>query len=179
MEMLFAGIVPFERATAHFFYAPGSDLAQLIQDFKYRSFPGVAERLGEIMGEELLRVGYFYDIDGILPIPLHFTKRLRRGYNQAECLARGISNGTGVPVLKNLIASRAHRTQTSKSHEERAMNIRGVFDVKGRADLQGKHLLIVDDVCTTGSTLREAALTLHALVPDCHISFLPLCIATI
>lgn len=179
MEMLFAGIVPFERATAHFFYAPGSNLAQLIQDFKYRNFPSVAERLGEIIGSELLPVGFFYDIDGMLPVPLHSTKRLRRGYNQAECLAQGISRQTDIPVLTNLVALRAHRTQTAMTHEERNENIRGVFDIKNPEELRGKHLLILDDVCTTGSTLREAALSLIARQPHLRISILSLCLATV
>lgn len=178
MAMLFAGIVPFERATAHFFYAPGSNLAQLIQDFKYRNFPSVAERLGEIIGSELLPVGFFYEIDGILPVPLHFSKRLRRGYNQAECLAQGISNQTNIPVLSNLKASRAHRTQTAMTHEQRCENIKGVFDIKHPDELRGKHLLIIDDVCTTGSTLREAAMTLISRQPDLRLSLLSLCMAT-
>lgn len=174
MEHRFAGIIPFERATGVFFYAPNSPLAQVVQDFKYRRFPGLAFRFGEIMGNELFSSGFFSDIDAIIPVPLHILKRARRGYNQSEMLGRGISKVTGVPVSTLLRAPRSHRTQTSLSHEERRHNTSGIFRLHHPERFAGRHILLVDDICTTGSTLLSAAETVLDAVPAARISLLSL-----
>lgn len=174
MEMRFAGLFPFERATGHFFYSPGSELSRLIQDFKYRHFRNLARFMGKIVGTELLLTGFLSDIDYIVPIPMHFIKKARRGYNQTEEIALGISIGTGIPVDTSLRASRPHRTQTSLSHAERRENIHDIFTLKNGNHLRNKHILLLDDVCTTGSTLTEAAETIHRLNIGIKISMLTL-----
>jgi len=135
-------------------------LAQLIHDFKYRHFPGLAERLGEIMGTELLRSGFLYDIDAIVPIPMHRIKKARRGYNQTERLATGITRATDIPVCTLLKAARPHTTQTSKTLAQRRENVSNVFRLDHPGELVGKHILLIDDVCTTGATLTAAAETI-------------------
>lgn len=156
MERHFAGQLPLEHACAPYFYNRSSSLAALIHDFKYRGFSRLAARLGRTGAQSLLHSGLFDGVDFLLPVPLHWTKRLRRGYNQTELLAQGVSDVTGIPLGRHLVAARPHRTQTSLSSERRIANTRGVFRVEAPAQLSGKHVMLVDDICTTGATLLSA-----------------------
>lgn len=174
MEQRFIGKFPFRRATALFFYSRNSDLSVLMQDLKYRKFRGLARYLGEVAGDELLTTGFLSDVDGILPVPMHFWKKARRGYNQTEEIAAGLSKTTGVPVLDNLVAIRAHKTQTRMTLDQRLRNTKGIFRVERPGELAGKHLLILDDVCTTGSTLTSVADTILSAEPAAEVSMLTL-----
>lgn len=160
MEQRFMGIVPYTRASGHFFYSRHSDLAELIKDFKYRKYRGLAAHLGAVVAIELLPTGFFNDIDVIVPVPMHFLKQARRGYNQATEVARGMARVAKLPVNQNLRAVQSHRTQTSQSLAGRRNNVEGIFKLRNPQQLAGLHVLLVDDVCTTGSTLTEAALTI-------------------
>ncbi|MDE6576653.1 MAG: ComF family protein, partial [Muribaculaceae bacterium] len=148
MEERFAGQFPFVCATGHFFYNPGSALSRLMQDLKYRRFPGIGIMLGELAASELFTTGFFSGIDMILPMPMHFFKQAKRGYNQTHQIAKGISQATNLPVIFNLKAVRAHRTQTSLSREERLTNTSGIFSLDHPEELDGKGVLLLDDVCT-------------------------------
>lgn len=174
MERRFAGIVPFERATGHFLYARGSAMASLVQDLKYRHFRGLARELGRVMGMELHATGFLSGIDIILPIPMHFIKQARRGYNPAEQIAIGLGEEASIPVGDNLRATRPHRTQTSLTLKQRRENTRNLFRVVRPEELTGKHILLLDDICTTGSTLLSAAESLHSQVASARISFISL-----
>ena len=174
MEMRFAGIVPFERATGHFFYSSGSEISQLMQDLKYRRFRNFARFMGETVGKELGMTGFFSDIDIIIPIPMHFLKKAKRGYNQTEEIAFGLAQATGLPVDRSLRAIRPHVTQTSLSLEGRQKNLKDVFALRSNHNLDGKHILILDDVCTTGATLIEAAETLTKETHNIKVSMLTL-----
>lgn len=176
MERRFAGIVPFVRATGHFIYSRNSELAAAVHDMKYRQFPSVGERLGEIVGEELHMTGFFDGADCVAGVPMHWWKKARRGYNQADYIAKGIANVTGLPVMDALEASKAHKTQTAMTLEQRYANLSGSFRVKDADVLRGKGLVIVDDVCTTGSTLRALAAEVSSAVPDCRLYLLSLCV---
>ncbi|MDE5552586.1 MAG: ComF family protein [Muribaculaceae bacterium] len=170
----FAGIFPFERAASWLIYSHGDITARLVHDFKYHKFPRLARRLALLMAEELDMTGFFNGIDAIIPIPQHWSRRLQRGYNQTEYLARGIAEHTGLPVTDNLIAIRRHRSQTAMTLQQRRDNINGTFAVRHFERLNGLHLLIVDDVCTTGATIIEAATTLLNANPTLKISILTL-----
>lgn len=174
IEMRFSGKFPFERATSHFFYAPGNRVATLIHDFKYRSYPSLARHLGSIIGHELLTAGWLSDIDIICPIPLHWWKYTSRGYNQAEEIARGISRETAIDLSLELIATRPHKTQTSFSHSERLKNVKGIFRFDHSERYAGKTILLVDDVCTTGATLTSAAEAVLSAQPEAKIALLTL-----
>lgn len=174
MEKRFMGRFPFRSASGHFFYSRGSSVAGLIHDFKYRGYPGLARELGHIVATELLTTPFLADIDIILPVPLHWRKRLVRGYNQSSHFATGISDITGIPVGDNLRALRYHPTQTSLTREERFRNTSGAFKVCDATMLSGRGVLVVDDVCTTGATLSAVGETLAAEVPELNLSLLTL-----
>lgn len=174
MEMRFMGVFPFERATGHFFYSRGLDVACLVHDLKYHRFRGLARRMGELMAEELLPTGFLSDIDIIVPVPMHWLKKSVRGYNQTEEIAAGLSRTVNIPVVLALKAVKSHRTQTSMTLDQRLRNTQGVFRVSDPGVLAGRHVLLLDDVCTTGATLSEAARTITASVPAAKLSLLTL-----
>lgn len=172
MEQRFMGLVPFERATGYFFYSRGSDLAKLMADLKYHRYRGLGFRLGSLVGSELLLTGFLSDIDLLVPVPMHFLKKAARGYNQVDELCRGLSHATGIEVCKALTAVRGHRTQTSLTLEQRRRNTAGIFRLAKPGCVHGRHILIVDDVCTTGSTLVSAAGAIADVAPDVKLSLL-------
>ena len=165
MEERFAGQFPFVAATGHFYYSRDSSLSQLIQDMKYRNFPSIGNKLGEIAGRELYLSGFLNDVEIIVPLPMHFFKQTLRGYNQAERIADGISVASGIPVIKELKMTRQRKSQTSLSKSSRLKNAENLFRVKGEKDLNGKGVLLVDDICTTGTTLGSAAKALTDAYP--------------
>ncbi|MDE6478731.1 MAG: hypothetical protein K2L45_00565 [Muribaculaceae bacterium] len=176
MERRFAGIVPFVRATGHFIYSRNSELAEAIHDMKYRRFPSVGRRLGEIVGEELNMAGFFAGADCIVAVPMHWWKKAKRGYNQADYIAEGLSQASGLPVVNVIKASRAHKTQTAMTLEQRLANLSGSFKVIDPEVLKGKGVVLIDDVCTTGSTLRALAEEISSAVPGCRLFLLSLCV---
>ena len=171
VEKRLAGIVRFRRAGAHFFYNRESDVATLLHDVKYRGFPALGRRLGKLIGDELRITGYLDDVDFIVPVPMHFLKKARRGYNQTDHIAAGLSAASGIPVLNAIKAIRGHKTQTSLSMEERLKNTSGIFRVVDPALIAGKHILVVDDVCTTGSTMISIGDCLREQAPATDVSF--------
>lgn len=174
MEQRFMGQFPYRQATGHFFYSRGSELAVLMHDLKYHRFPGLARYLGEVVATELLPTGFLSDIDVMVPVPMHPLKQARRGYNQTIEIARGISRVTSIEVAQNLHAVKSHRTQTSMTLEQRLKNTQGVFGVRRPDELDGKGVLLIDDVCTTGATLSAAATALTEACPNIELSLLTL-----
>ena len=176
MEERFAGQFPFKAATGHFFYSKDSSLAQLIQDMKYRKFPSIGNKLGELAGRELYTSGFITDIDFIVPVPMHFIKKAKRGYNQTEKISDGISEATGLPVLNALKMTRQRKTQTALSQSERLKNIDSLFIPRKDLDLNGKSILLVDDICTTGATMGAAAKSLTDKFPQIRLYLFAVCV---
>lgn len=172
MEQRFIGQFKFVRATAHFLYASGSPIAKVMQDLKYHHFKGLAKYMGNVVAQELYTTPFFNGIDVIVPIPMHFYKKAQRGYNQAEVIAEGISEISGIRIENYLIAKKRHKTQTKQTLEMRRSNLKGIFKLQSDIDLNQLHILLVDDVCTTGSTITEAANTILAKFPDARLSIL-------
>lgn len=106
---------------------------------------------------------------------MHFWKKALRGYNQTEEIAAGISKATGIKTQNILKAKKPHRTQTSMSQEKRRNNLKGVFELISDHNISCKHILLLDDVCTTGTTLSEAAQAIISASPTTRISILSLC----
>lgn len=169
MEARFAGQFPFVAATGHFFYSRDSSLAQLIQDMKYRNFPSIGNRLGQIAGEELAITGFLNDVEIIVPLPMHFLKKAQRGYNQTDHIAEGLGKATGIAVGDHLKMKRRRKTQTALSRMDRMENAKNLFAPKKGIDLNGKGVLLVDDICTTGTTLSSAAKALTDAFPSIRL----------
>ncbi len=169
-----ASTQPIERAAAMFYYHKGGKHAQLILKAKYNSQPYIVRHLARIEASRLKSEGFFADIDGIVPVPMNWWKKMRRGYNQSEYVAQGIKDITGIPVYNNLVATRYHSTQTRKSQFQRWENASSSYYALKTPDSGTKHLLIVDDVLTTGATILSVCKALRDMTPDIQISVLSL-----
>ena len=158
MAKLFWHQIPIERATALFYYEAHSETANILYELKYKNHPEIGEVMGRLMARELQTSGFFDGIDGIVPIPLARKRQRQRGYNQSLEIARGVSEITGLPIYNKVARRNAFEgSQTSKGRWERNENVEGVFEVKDISAIQGKHLLIIDDVVTTGATVIACA----------------------
>ncbi len=119
----------------------------------------------------------FNTVLGYIPVPMHWTKRIRRGYNQATYIASGISGVTGIPIADNLKAVRPHRSQTRNGIRQRIQNVSGIFSVAHPSELNGLSLLVVDDVITTGSTMTQCCGMLHSQSHPAAVSVLSLALS--
>jgi ComF family protein len=156
VEKLFRGRIKIENATAFLFYDKGSKYGHLLHQFKYKGHIEIGLMLGEMFGEQLKETN-FKDIDLIVPIPLHKAKLRKRGFNQSEIIAQGISVSLGKPVAGKALKRKTHTaTQTKKGRYERWENVEGIFEPRDQELLQNKHILLIDDVITTGATLEAA-----------------------
>lgn len=166
---------PLVSANALLFYRRHNVVAELIKDFKYHSCSGLAERLGGLLAIHIKASADYLSVDCVMPVPIHFTKRMKRGYNQTEILARPVAEALDVPLSADLRAVRAHATQTHKNMKERQTGIKSdLFLVRHPERYRGKHILLLDDVITTGSTIRAAADAIFRDVPEAKISVLAL-----
>ncbi|MBL0356167.1 MAG: ComF family protein [Chitinophagaceae bacterium] len=157
IEKIFWGRIPIAAAHAEFYFAKESLIQQLIHQLKYKSNREIGMYLGEMLGRTLISSKRFNQIDGLIPLPLFPDKERKRGYNQAAIICNGMSDVMKVPVLNNvLVRQRFTETQTKKHRTERWENVEGSFAVKNEALVKGKHLLLVDDVITTGATLEAS-----------------------
>ncbi len=173
----FVGRVNIQFATSFLYFTKEGMMQHLMHRFKYRNRTNIGKYLGMIFGHELAAGNYLQNIDGIVPVPLHFSKKDRRGYNQSDLIAEGLQESINVPIFSDaLIRTKNTESQTHKTRAQRLENVRGVFKATNPQSLQGKHLLLIDDVLTTGSTLESAALTLLS-IPGVSISIATLGIA--
>ena len=162
------GLANFDAA-----YSFGSyegTLQQLIHLFKYAKVETLAEPLGQFMQQALPLEANF---DFIMAMPMHWKKRWERGFNQAELLARPVARRYGLPLAKNLRRTRYTKSQAGLSETDRRANLRGSFAVSHPEQITGKRILLIDDVFTTGSTLRSAAQVLKEAGAG-HVSALTL-----
>jgi ComF family protein len=160
--------LPFQtRIGSAFQFENGGIIQSVIHHFKYQEMPGLAKILGSICTQKNSAISKDYDF--IIPVPLHRTRFSDRGYNQSEMLAYGISHGSKIPVAKRKWLKRIRQTpsQTGMTLEQREENVRGAFALSktGKKELQGKRVLLIDDVMTTGATLASAASALVIAKP--------------
>jgi ComF family protein len=165
---------PIEHAAGYFYYFRESPYAGLIHSAKYRNRPEIARRLARRFAHELKRDSFFGDIDMLLPVPLHLFKQWSRGYNQSHQIALGINDITGIEIGSHLYARRHHATQTRRGAFDRWINAQYVYSVRNPGQLHNRHVLIVDDVITTGATLLACCNAVHSAQPTCKISVLSL-----
>jgi ComF family protein len=156
VAQLFWGRCMIQKAAAFSYYNKGSRIRKLIHNLKYKGISEIGYELGRIYGLSLKRSGFTDDMDLIIPVPLHPSKKRIRGFNQSESIAMGISDVTSLPVEINSFVRRlASVTQTKRSRYDRWTNVEGIFKVVSQEAFAGKHILLVDDVITTGSTVES------------------------
>lgn len=171
----FWGKLPVEKATSYFYYHKGGAASCLLRALKYNGRKDIGYVLGRYAACELQPSGFFSGIDFLVPVPLHPLRERKRGYNQSREIARGISSIVQIPLLETCL-SRCHNnlTQTHKSSFERWQNTVGLFtDTPFSASLKDKHILLIDDVLTTGATLVACADALSG-IPGLRISLFTL-----
>lgn len=166
----FYGRVKFHAVTSCFFFAKSGKVQHIIHQLKYKGNKEAGVFLGQQIGMSIKDAPLFQGIDYLIPVPLHPKRQKKRGYNQSMMIAKGINEVTGIAIGdKYLIRSVNTATQTKKSAEERFKNVKDIFEVRFANELENKHVLLIDDVLTTGSTLESCA---HALegIPGIVIS---------
>ena len=161
MIQKFAELPNLVEATGLFFYSRNSEVAHLLHNLKYHRFPSIGTYLGQQTASELYTTGFFNGLDALVPVGMHWWSRIKRGYDQVQLFAEGISSITGIPVVKALGLSKFHRSQTKRTYQDRRKAMLDKFILLPEANtLANKHILLLDDICTTGGTLLGAAQTL-------------------
>lgn len=168
----------YAYAAALFFYRSESEYRKITQAIKYHGRSDVGQAFGRMLGERLRSSSLFADVDVVIPIPLHWTRQWKRGYNQAEVIASGVADAMGIPLRSDIL--RRHKrtkTQTRLGIGEKARNVKGAFSTtyhwlpSDKAGPEFRHLLLIDDVFTTGATAGECFRALRAVFPpDVRIS---------
>ena len=176
-ERMLMGRFPFVAAMSLFRFHHGNTVRQAVHAMKFHGNSELCLMLGRQMGLALLQGGRFDDVEVLVPVPLHWWRHLRRGYNQSELLCRGISAVMERPVVTGaVVRHRYTRKQSLQRGSQRSDNVAGAFSLRRPHLLEGKHVLLVDDVLTTGSTLASCAEALLA-IPGISISVATLSVA--
>ncbi len=165
VEKTLWGRIPFERAFSFLFFNQKGTTQKLLHELKYKGNEELAIYLGEIYGQKIRKTAESHGIDSIVAVPLHASKLRKRGYNQSLAFANGISEVLGIENLSDLMVRRkATATQTQKNRTERWQNVENIFAINQAQMFENKHILLVDDVITTGATLESCA---SAIVKNC------------
>lgn len=158
IEKIFWGRIPVTNAASYLYFSKDSLLQRIVHQLKYKGNKELGHFMGRKMGEALLQTNRFHDIDVLVPLPLFAARERKRGYNQAFILCQGMAGILQLPVLKNAVGRHAFsETQTHKNRIERWQNMQHKFELQQREAITGKHILLVDDVITTGATLEACA----------------------
>lgn len=177
VSRLFYGRVNLHAAAAFLVFEKDGHVQQLIHHLKYKGNKEVGVEAGMLYGNDLKKSPLFADISVVIPVPLHRDKLRRRGYNQAACFAEGIAAATGASLdTTSLFRRTATESQTRKSRFARWQNVEEVFALTDPVPLQDRHILLVDDVVTTGATLEACAAPL-ADIPGARVSIAALAAA--
>ncbi len=172
------GKLNLEGGAAMYYFTRKSPIQRALHQLKYHNKPDIGIKIGRMFGRKLRNSEIFNSVNAIIPVPLHPKKERLRGYNQSTMFAQGISEELEIPVLSKALVRRAFtETQTKKKRMERFKNVGEVFVVDKPSLIQGKHLLLVDDVLTTGATLEVCGQALLA-VPETRLSVATIAIAT-
>ena len=155
------GRIPLKFGGAYFLFRKGGKVQHLLHELKYNNHPEIGFTLGEVYGQEL---GQLPDhrFSLIIPVPLHPSRKRKRGYNQSEEFAKGLSKQMAIPYLDALVRTTKTETQTRKTKLKRWQNVSEVFEVKDPSQVENQHVLLVDDVITTGATIEACAQILLA-----------------
>ncbi len=178
VKHLFTGRLHLQEACSWLYFSRDSITQAIIHRFKYQGQQQLAKYAGELMGRSLSENERYHEVDVIVPLPLNDRKLRQRGYNQAELLAQGIANMLHKPLDNSAVMrTRYTATQTKKNRIQRWINVEHVFDIQQQHQLQGKHVLLVDDVITTGASM-EAMGAVLLKIPGLRLSVCSLAYAS-
>jgi ComF family protein len=166
----FWGKINFASAASCYYFTKGSKVQHLIHQLKYKGYKEIGAYIGKLYGPELIKSPGFNSVTSVIPVPLHPRKEAKRGFNQAEWFAKGLAASMKIELdITTLIRATSSETQTRKSRFNRWENVKEIFRIEDIGRQAGKHVLLVDDVITTGSTLEAAG---HSLlqIPGIKIS---------
>lgn len=174
----FEMITPIVEASSYLYFRTDDRWRKMIHRLKYQGEWRLGLTFGELYGAELKSSGLYNDVDLVIPVPLHVMKYLKRKYNQSEYIAEGIAKELSVKVdRRSLYRRRNNPSQTQQHASERWLNVSDLFAVRNPERLENKHILLVDDVLTTGATLSACIYALQRDVPTCRISIATLAVA--
>lgn len=155
IEKSFYGRIPLENATSLFYFFKKGNVQRLIHELKYKKQQQVGTFIGDWLGEQLNESQRFKTIDCIIPVPLHPKKLKKRGYNQVTTFGESLAKKLEIPYYSTILTRvSSTKTQTKKLRLERWKNVQELFHVQNNAALENKHILLIDDVITTGATLE-------------------------
>lgn len=157
VEKVFWGRIKLTGASALYFFDKGEKVQRLMHGLKYKGRKDVGLWLGKQLGLSLLKSGRFKQIDYVVPIPLHPKKEYQRGFNQSEVIGQGIEESTGWILSKLLERTEYTESQTRKTKYQRWENVSGKFRINKSSNISGHHILLIDDIVTTGATLEASA----------------------
>lgn len=174
----FLGRLPLYTGAAYYHYRKGSLVRKMIYQLKYHGKKEIGIEIGKAYGFELKESQWYQDVDIILPVPLHKRRKRERGFNQSDMFAKGLSEAMEIPWSPEaLIRTTYTDTQTRKDKFDRLENMTDVFAINNTKSLEGKHILLVDDVLTTGATLEFCGACLTA-IPDARVSMATIALAS-
>lgn len=161
VEKMFWGRLPFVAAGSFAYFNKQSVVQRLLHRLKYKGKKDIGRYFGKRMAESIMQGGRFDDVDLLIPLPLHYTRERQRGYNQSAIICEGLAEIMRRPLVTTaIVRKRKTETQTRKSRSERWDNMAGMFDLKDKEVINNRHVLLVDDVITTGATLEACGLEL-------------------
>lgn len=170
LNKVFWGRVNLEMAASYLYFQKGGVVQHLLHQLKYQDHPEVGVMIGKWYGQDLNHADEFKNADLIVPVPLHRRKLGKRGYNQSQMFAEGLHSAMKAKLETECLYRKVHsQTQTRKARYNRWENVENIFSVKNSHKLEGRHILLVDDVVTTGATLESCAQSLLA-IPGVKIS---------
>lgn len=176
LNKIFWGRVEVENIGAYYFFNKGNKVQNLLHQLKYKGVKEIGQKIGELYGYDLLNTPFKDDVDIIIPVPLHQKKLKIRGYNQSEWFAKGLSETLDLPMETDVLFRKVNsQTQTKKSRFNRWENVSDIFGIKNADKIKDKHVLLVDDVLTTGSTIEACIKILKE--KDCKVSVLTIACA--
>jgi len=173
----FWGTLPIQECLAYLSFKQNNEVQKIMHELKYNGNKEIGFAMGLTLGQLILSFDKLDDIDFIIPIPLHKKREDQRGFNQAEVIANGVSNIIKVPVLNNVVGRVINnKSQTNRNRLDRSINTEDIFKVMNLKPLEGKHILLLDDVITTGATMISCGNSLLR-VKDLKLSVAGLAVA--
>ena len=179
VAQLFWGRIHVHAATAFLYFHKEGIVQKMMHSLKYQDNQAIGVLLGQRFGEVLKTSAIYTDVDLVIPVPLHPSKLKKRGYNQSECIAQGISNTMENKLsTHNLLRISASESQTRKGRFDRWLNVNEIFSIANPEELEHKHVLLIDDVITTGSTIEGCISAIYKHTQNVKVSVATLAMAT-